>query len=215
MVLPRAGKQRSDTRFATTKRMLKMKNASLSVSVLLVCLFAVGCAGGPKATVSYDAEQNRTTYETRSYTVATGGSNSYGSSKSIDMQVVARCEGTDCSPDSANLVFSASGSETLSLSGVDGKIEAEDVSVSWTSAEVSRGFSNRVSNNEMIEVVGRFAVVTLSLDQLRQVASASPVKGTIGGMRLRFGSGVKSGMQALLRKIDQQGTGRDTSSPEP
>lgn len=191
-----------------------MRSATLGTSFLFVCLLAVGCAAGPEATVSYDAEQNRTTYETRTYTVASGGGKSYGSSKTIDMQAVARCQGEDCSPDTAKLVFSAGGGEALSLSGINGKIETDGVVVRWTSAEASRGSSKPVSDREMFKVVGQFAVVSVSVDQLREIASASSVKGTIGGMRLRFGSGAKLGLQALLRKIDQQGTGRETSSSE-
>ncbi len=193
---------------------LGKRNARIAGSILFACLLVVGCAGGPEATVSYDAEQNRTVYETRPSTVARGGSGSYGSSKSIDMQAVARCKGANCKPDTVELVFSASGSEALSLSGTGGVIEADGVVVNWTSAEASRGIPESPSNTEMFRATGDFAVVPVSLEQVREITQASSVRGKIGGMRLQFGTGEKSKLRALLRKIEQQSDGRTTASSE-
>lgn len=203
-----------DLRSAPINAISVMRYARIGAGFLFAFFFAVGCAGGPEVTVSYDAERNRTIYETRSFTISRGSGNSYGSSKTIDMEAVAYCRGPDCSPGTVELVFSASGGEALSLSGTGGEIEADGVVVTWTSAEASKGVSESRSNTEMYRAVGEFAVVPISLDQLREITSASSVKGTIGGMRLQFRSGVRSGLQALLRKIDQQGAGSETLSSE-
>ncbi|MFB6098200.1 MAG: hypothetical protein ABEK84_03655, partial [Salinibacter sp.] len=138
---------------------------------------------------------------------------SYGSSKSVAMRVVARCQGSDCTPDLAKLVFLASGGEDLALSGTSGEITADGTVVKrWTSRDAAGGLPTTVSN-AVIEVTGKFAAVEVSLDKLRRIATASSVKGSIGGMALRFDANVQSGLQAMLQKIEQ-GTGAASSSTE-
>jgi hypothetical protein len=91
--------------------------------------------------VSYNSEQNTTTYETRTYTVSGASSENYGRSKSIDLRAVACCQGPNCSPGIVQLVFSVSGGEELAISGAGGTITADGSTINWTIAEAGEAFS--------------------------------------------------------------------------
>jgi len=177
--------------------------------VLLAAVLLPGCKSTSETTVSYDADANRTTYETRSYTVSSISGGNFASSKTIDMRAVARCRGRDCTTQSAQLIFTASGNQELSLSGVNGQIVADGSRViAWTSEEAGEGYT-RDASDEVVSVIGRFAAIDAKSKQLSRIASASSVEGTIGGQTFRLGSGVQSGLQSLLQRMEKR-----TPSPE-
>lgn len=118
------------------------------------------------------------------------------------MRAIARCQGTNCAPNQVQLVFSASGNQQLSLSGVDGQFVANGTRITWSSAEASEDLGP-VSEDRVLNVTGKFATVDLQLDQFRTLATASSIKGSIGGQPLDISSGVQSGLQDLLQKIPQ------------
>lgn len=68
-----------------------------------------------------------------------------------------------------------------------------------------------MSRNEVNEVTGQFATIELTLNQVEQIATASSIKGSIGGVSLNFGSSVQSGFQKLLQKVRQGGAGQRPS----
>jgi hypothetical protein len=98
-------------------------------------------------------------------------------------------------------VFSASGNQRLQLSGLNGQIIADATRISWSTDDAAEGYQNP-SDEQAINVVGRFAAVDVSLDQLNQIANASSVDGSIGGQSLRIGSGVQTSFRTLLQKIE-------------
>lgn len=169
---------------------------------MLFSLFILigGCGGGQTATVSYDASADRTTYQTRSYTVSAISGENFASSKEITMRAVARCQGAECAPDQVQLIFSATGTDQLALSGVNGEFVADGRRISWTSTEANSDLGS-IAENQVLEVGGKFAVVDLRLGQLEAIAAAESVEGSIGGQSLDISSGVQSGFQDLLRKI--------------
>lgn len=188
-----------------------MKMPSRLVLFLLSTVLIVGCSGGGQvATVSYDSESNQSTYETKRYTVSNISGSGYGSSRSIRMRVVARCEGENCNPDTAQLVFSIDGSKQYSLSGVSGRIVADETEIQWSNAEANRGFSG-LGEGEMVQVLGEFATVDVGIDQLQKMATATSLDGSIGGQSLNLGSNVQSGLQALLQKMQRAPSGSDTA----
>ncbi|MFB6232111.1 MAG: hypothetical protein ABEL04_13255 [Salinibacter sp.] len=144
-------------------------------------------------------------YETGPFTVSQSSGGSYGSSSTIDMRVVAQCEGRNCTPDAAKLVFSVRGGQELGLSGVNGQITADGSVFDWSSASAKANLPGTVADNEVNRVLGTFATVEIGIDKLRQIATASSLKGSIGGMPLRLDSAVQSGLLAFLEKIDQAG----------
>lgn len=172
------------------------------LSFLLGLLVLGGCAGGQNTTVSYNPDANRTTYETRSYTVSSISGANYASSKSITVRAIARCQGSNCAPEQVQLVFSASGNQQLSLSGIDGQIVANGNQINWTNAEANTGL-DPVTEDQVVRITGKFAVVNLPLSQLETIATAPSVEGSIGGQSLDINSGVQAGFQDLLRKIPQ------------
>jgi hypothetical protein len=181
-------------------------------ALLLFCTVVLaGCGAGQVATVSYDSGSDQSTYETRRYTVSTLSGGNYGSRQSIRMRVLAQCEGKNCTPDTAQLVFSADASEKLSLSGVNGRISADETEIRWSNAEANRGFAGR-NRNDIIQVLGEFATVDIDVDQLRAMASATSLEGSIGGQSLNLDADVQSGLQTLLRKMRQAQSGGTSSN---
>lgn len=178
---------------------------------LLVIAFLAGCSGGQVATVSYDSEPNRSIYETKRYIVSTLSGGNYGSRQSIRMRVLAQCEGKNCTPDTAQLVFSADASEQLSLSGVNGRISADGTEIRWSNAEANRGFAGR-NRNEVVKVLGEFATVDVGFDQMEAMASGASLEGTIGGQSLNLDADVRAGLQTLLRKMQQGRPGSNSSN---
>jgi len=98
-------------------------------------------------------------------------------------------------------VFSATGNQRLQLSGLDGQIVADGTRITWSTNDAAEGYQNP-SEEQAINVVGRFAAVDVSLDQLSQIATASSVDGSIGGQSLRLGSGIQTSFRTLLQKIE-------------
>lgn len=172
-------------------------------SRLALCLLTVliaGCSGGPQATVAYDAESNQSTYETKRFTVSKISESSYGGSRAIQMHVIAGCNGENCTPNTAQLVFSVDRSERLSLSGVNGWIVADETEIRWSNVEANRGFAG-LGKEEVIQVLGKFATVDVEVDQLQKMATATSLEGSIGGRSLDLDSNVQLGLQALLQKM--------------
>lgn len=170
-----------------------------SLASLLALLLVAGC-GGSGATMSYEPSSDQTTYRTRSYTVSSISGANFASAKSINLRAVGRCQGQNCTPESVQLVFSASGNSALSLSGLEGEIVANGTTIEWTSSEAGQASAD-VGDDELINVVGNFATVDVSLSQLEQIATASSVEGTIGGTSLNLNRGIQSGFQNFLQKI--------------
>ena len=170
----------------------------------------VGCASGPAVTTSFNENSGQSTYQTRQYTVSTLSGANIGSSKSISMQAIGQCQGRGCKPRRVQLVFSAGGNQQLQLSGLNGKLVADNTRINWTTAEVSKNYGSGMDNT-VLNVVGRFAAVNVSPNQLKQLATASSVQGDIGGVSLRIGSGVQTGLQQLHQRVTGQSTSSESS----
>jgi hypothetical protein len=78
---------------------------------------------------------------------------------------------------------------------------ADDARITWSSREAARGQAG-VMNGRVINAVGRFAAIDISIREIKQVAQASSVDGVIGGRSLRIGEGVQTGLLTLIRKIE-------------
>lgn len=186
----------------------------MQIRLLLVTVcfaFLVGCSGSEDARVKYNSKKNLTTYEAGTYTVSSVRSANLAGSKSIDLRFIGQCSGTNCSPDAVRFVFSASGNREMRMSGVDGRIVADETRITWTGAEVAMG-SWFKPDNEMVRVSGKFAEVELPVEQVKRIAQAKSVKGSIGGINLDFGPSVQTGLQNLLQKMSHGSAGPDGAS---
>ena len=179
---------------------LLMSVSRSTALLLLIALLIAGCGGGQAAFQDYDADSGQTTYRTRAYTVSTLSGANIGSSKSISLRARGQCTGRGCTPSTLQLIFSASGNQELQMSGLDGRIVADDARITWSSREAAQGQAG-LTNDRVITAIGQFAAIDVSLQQAEQVAAAGSVEGVIGGRSLRIGEGVQTGLQTLLRKI--------------
>lgn len=186
--------------------------SSRFVFLFLCTVIIAGCSGGQVATVSYDSESNQSTYETKRYTVSDVSRGNYGSTRSIDMRILAQCEERNCTPDMARLVFSADASERLSLSGVNGRIAADGTEIRWSNADANRSFAGR-GQDELVQVLGEFATVEIEVDQLQTMATATSLTGSIGGRSLDLDADIQSSLRTLLRKMQQDQSGGNSSNP--
>jgi hypothetical protein len=180
-------------------------STQLPLFLLFSTLFLFGCSASNEATVSYDSEEGKTTIETRSYKVSTISGANYGSQSTIDVRAVAQCQGQECTPRRASLIFIAPTDRELSFSEIGGEIVADGSQVArWTTQEAGRSGidTGSLADGETgITAFGEFAAITLQTNQLDQIAQASDVEGTLGGKSLRFGSGVKAGLKDLVQKM--------------
>jgi len=196
--------------YLNSQILLDMDLSQLRVLPLFVALLVAGCSGGQTAYQSYDSESGETTYRTRSYTVSTLSGSNIGSSKSISMRAVSQCVGQACTPSTVQLVFSASGNQQLQLSGLDGEIVADETRINWSSRDAAQGYAN-TSDDQVINVVGKFAAIDLSVSDVNQIVNASSVRGRIGGRPLNLGSGVKVGLESLVQKMQGTSTGSESA----
>lgn len=173
-----------------------------TVTIISLGLLLVGCGDVKEVVSTYDSEENQTTYETRSYTVSgteLGSGITSSGAKSVTLQAIARCEGANCTPQNVRLTFSTKGSARLNVTGAGGELVADSKRVVWTSDEAG-GRPSR-GGGRIYEVQGIFATVDLRLSEFEQIATASKVKGTVGGKTLEFDADVRSGFRTLLREL--------------
>jgi len=181
----------------------------ISIGVLAASLS--GCQAPEKVKVSHDGDSGITTYETNPLQVSRGGNSTAlggADAKSISLKAVATCRGKGCLPDTIQLVFLASGSSPLSLSSVGGEITTDRMSITWTSSEagldpVSPG------QGKMYSVRGPFAAIDVDPIRLRQVAKASSVGGSIGGIDIKIGPQVQSLLEDFLARVRSAGEASD------
>lgn len=153
--------------------------------VVLIAVFLAGCGEtSPFVTNSYNASKNRTVYSSKRMTLAQGVSSGSGyasqTQSSIAMKLRATCTGPNCTPNEARLTFMAEGDTDVSaLTMRTISITADDT--------VLRG-GREISRNQ-IELMrgttsGEIATVTLPFSDLKKIANASTVSGTLGGQEL-------------------------------
>ena len=178
---------------------------ALPLLFVLMALVGSGCGTtAPSTSVSYKANQNRTTYQTGTIRVGRLQGLGYGSNTSILMSVQARCPGRNCTPKEARLSFLLQGSSSdVALSNrsisltADGTEYARRSAVNWRSRE-----DIRMSQ-------GRIASVTLSLSALSNIANASSLSGQLGNNTLNLDGGVQTRLQEMIRTM------RNPEAPAP
>lgn len=177
---------------------------ALTVLTLLLFAVAAGC-GGTGATVSYDTSANQTVFETPPLTVKqdlTGSS--YGATP-LRMQVRAECEGKGCTPQTAQLTFSADGSTEYTFSNRSVSITADDEEYNW---------NNEQSWRDSRDVQTRSALVlkvALPLSDLKQIAKASSLSGSVANMPVNL-EGTQASLKDFVSKAENPAARTDGTS---
>ncbi|MFB6249721.1 MAG: hypothetical protein ABEL97_14240 [Salinibacter sp.] len=170
---------------------------SLVTSLLFFFLFVAGCGTtGPSTSVSYEASDNQTNFQTGTMTVGRLGASGYGSNTSILLNAQAQCSGRNCTPERARLSFLIQGSSSdVAISNrsvslvADGKEYAHRSAVDWRSQE-----DIRMSQ-------GRIASLTLPLSALSQIANASSLSGRLGSNKLSLDRGVRTKLKQFVQTM--------------
>jgi len=177
--------------------------------------FVAGCTAGKQTTVEYNAKKNQTAYKTRPYPVSKTSGGNYGDDASVNAQILAYCQGPNCTPEMTHLVFTTDvgNSDQFTITSTSGRIVADGEEIRWSSTEANKQMDPNAdeSPNLFNTVRGRFATIDLTMRQLKQIASASDVQGSIGGVSLYFSSSLRSAAQKLLQEMRNE-TSRATSA---
>lgn len=165
-------------------------------------LFLIGCGETKEVRVTYNSEQDRTTYETKSYSVSQaklGSGLTNSNTRTLTVQAFAQCQGAGCTPQTVRLAFSTKGNGRLAVTGAGGELVADNRQISWSSEEAG-GRPSR-GGGRLYEVRGVFATVDLRLAEFQRIATASTIDGSVGGKPLSFDTDVQSGLRKLLKEI--------------
>ncbi|MCS3860297.1 hypothetical protein GGP86_000045 [Salinibacter ruber] len=151
--------------------------------ILLVPLtfaLAFGCASSGGATKTYDKSDNETIYRSGTIGVGQISSGRYGGNTPLTVRVVSECSGRSCTPNVVRLTFAVdgetsdvglSGRRTFSVSTDESEYEYEQVTM----------YDGRIQKSE-----GRLLTVEVPISDLEQIATATSINGTIGGLSLNL-----------------------------
>lgn len=169
--------------------------ALFAASIVLAIGWA-GCATERPVVVNYDASQNETTYRSPSIRIPIEVQGSgYGSQfNQLRMLLQAECSGRDCQPSMATMTLSTGGSSDLYLGDRTLLIRADAERFEWPDPK-----GNREEVPERI--VGMIARLTIDVSQLRAMATAEELSGTIGSVILEFGDRSQQRLREYLTRM--------------
>lgn len=142
-------------------------------------LLGSGCTTTESITTDYDAERDRTHYETDPIRI-TRGSSGLGSSgeQIIYVKSQATCEGEACTPKSVRILLSSGTRNVSWLDYDDVTITADGWSRTWTN----------VSTREDPELIGigEFMRLSMPIDEFRQLLQSRSMSIQIGGTNINL-----------------------------
>lgn len=168
-----------------------MRLTKTILSVVLSCAMFTAC-GTTGTSVSYDASKGQTVYESGEMSVAQMDA-AVGSGSSIVMQAVATCEGQNCTPDRAQLVFSVRGRNEVALARRSISIVADGVEYAAQDANEWGGRGDISFSDEPV------VEVDLSLSALEQIANASSLSARLGNTSLNVGDGDQEELRTFVQ----------------
>lgn len=175
------------------------------IALAALVLMLVGCTSTRRPVqVDYDASDNQTTYRALgiSIPIETQGSG-YGSQfNQLQMSLRARCQGRECTPQSALLTLSTSGSSDMYIGERTLVITADEERFTWEDPRSDR-------ENRPERVVGTVVQVSADIQQLSAMATAKRVSGEIGSVVFN----IRDRSQRRLRSFLVR-TGHLEASPE-
>jgi hypothetical protein len=146
--------------------------------------------------VNYDASDNQTVYRAPSIRIPIEVRGSgYGSQfNQLRMNLQAECTGRECQPSEATMTLSTGGSSELYLGDRTLLIQADDEQFEWPDPQGNR-------QNQPERVVGMIVQLTAGIDQLRAMATADRLSGTIGSVVLDFDARSQQRLRDYLTRM--------------
>lgn len=171
------------------------------VPILAIALLASGCTSTGLVDTDYDAQQNRTAYESDAIGVpGMSWGSGYGSSKSLEVRAEAECQGRECRPDRVRLVFQVSGS---------GRVRMENRNVELVANGQKFGSARRTGDvrdtYDEAAAMGVIATMEMPFRDFRTIAEAEEVTGSVGTSGFTLSYSRRGPFQALVRQV----TGED------
>ncbi len=181
-----------------------------SLFFLLVAVLLAGCGTGTRTLVDteYNDNRNVTTYESRRISIGLegGGMGTYGGRKSIELRARASCDGQKCRPSEVVVQFYTDGTTPLYISDRSVTFEADSESYEWEKNP------NERRATETGRVVGKIVEVTMTPEQLVQLARAERVSGMLGSIRFNLSFNKRKPLRMLAQRVSgDAGTQKTTS----
>lgn len=170
---------------------------SLFVASLAIALFGSGCTSTGLVNTNYDAQQNRTAYETDPIGIpGMSWSSGYGSSNSLEVWAEADCQGQQCRPDRVRLVFQLSGSSSLRMENRNVELVANGQKFGS-----AREMGDVRDTDEEAAAMGVIATMEMPFDDFRTIAEAEEVTGSVGTSGFTLSYSKRGPFQALVRQV--------------
>jgi hypothetical protein len=167
-------------------------------------ILLAGCVSS-RDYASYNAEQNQMVYRTGSITIDQRFfSSGYAGGTALTMQAVARCGGKGCTPDEATLLFLADGETNVSISDRSLQLSGGEVNLQWNDP-----YRQGAEQQRQQRIVGTVTRASITLSNLRRVATANAIEGRIGGRTFDLGS---AALERLVDFVEAAETGGAASS---
>lgn len=183
-------------------------NHSFFAVLFLCALFVVGCAS-QREVASFDASAGRMEYETSEMIIIRRISRSgYGDASSIALQGTARCEGKNCTPEVARLMFSVRGNTGVNFQDRTIRLVADGEQYEWKDFMAPQQEEVFTQSS----VTGQIGGVRVRLSQLEQIANASSVEGSIGNRSFEIGDSQKAELRHFLSAMRNPADAMETQS---
>ena len=179
-----------------------------SCATVLAAFFVLSltaCSGsGELAEKSYNPTANRTVYEAKpiSFT-STRMQSGLGKNRSLAMKAVATCQGRDCIPNQVELVFSTSSNSSIFLTNRSVSLSTGDETYEWEERRDTDSFEGET-------VIGRITSITLTTEQLKNIAIARTLDCSIGGAPFQLSFKDRRPLRQLTEKF---GPSKPTDQP--
>lgn len=163
---------------------------------MCVSVFLLSCATAEEVRVTVDAEENETTYETRTMRMSDIRGFSGLSRPRFEFYVEGRCDSMDCAPDVYDLVFRTDpGAGSVRIVASDVELMAGDERLFWDDPF-------RQTEGRTFETRGTIVVVECTLDQLKTLTSVDTVNGSVGGVNFRIYGENMGPLRSLIQRVE-------------
>lgn len=170
--------------------------------------FAGGCTSTGLVKTNYDAQQNRTEYESDAIAIpGMSWGSGYASSKSLEVWAEGDCQGQQCQPNRIRLIFQISGSGTLRMENRNVELTANGQTFGS-----ARELGDVRDTDEEAAALGVVATMEMPFSDFKTIAEAEEVRGSIGTSSFTLRRSKRGPFQALVRQVTGEGESTNSES---
>lgn len=171
------------------------------ILMTLAALVVGGCSGPEPLTTSYDANDNRTAYQTKPIPLGRYSAGGLSGGKSVRLIGQAVCRGNACTPQQAYLIFTV---RDVTNAGSDLFMGDRSLSLEINGERFSWANDPLWESANDTSVDGEVARLPLTVQQLSRIARADDVQGALGSMRFSLPYSQREPLRLLINRLNQQ-----------